>query len=313
VLAEHRPGPREGSGSLRAPLYNTVPAGVVPVLATAELYDPATNRWSATGPLRVARFGDAAVTLADGRVVVVPDAFPPFDGWSRVWDWLGVKEHELALTLTEIYDPRTGRFGLAGELPPIDWSPVTTLGYEVGDSADVGAGSLVALEDGGALLVGRTTSWRDWEANAEGSYVRSLRFDPTTNQWTEIDRSFWADRGMDGSVDDAVMGRVLPGALAASLAGGRVLVAGGLRSLGDEKTNAVASTDAAVYDPATGTWTDLPPLPEPRAGGAAVTLDDGSVILVGGLVERPTRYENSENCSTEPTGNSSAIRFVPGP
>jgi hypothetical protein len=96
ALAEYRPARREGSGSLRAPLGNTVPAGVVPVLATAELYDPATNKWSATGPLRVARFGDAAVTLADGRVLVVPDAFPPFDGWSRVWDWLGVKEHERA-------------------------------------------------------------------------------------------------------------------------------------------------------------------------------------------------------------------------
>ena len=39
-------------------------------MATAELFDPTTGSWSQTGPMTYARIGAAAVTLADGRVLV---------------------------------------------------------------------------------------------------------------------------------------------------------------------------------------------------------------------------------------------------
>jgi N-acetylneuraminic acid mutarotase len=39
--------------------------------STAELYDPTTDTWSPTSELAVGRFGQAAVRLADGTVLVV--------------------------------------------------------------------------------------------------------------------------------------------------------------------------------------------------------------------------------------------------
>ena len=73
----------------------------------------------------------------------------------------------------------------------------------------------------------------------------------------------------------------------------------------------VASEAASLYDPATDAWTALPPMPEPRAGGVAVTLADGSVLIVGGYNETA---DLGTDCETpdQPTGLASAVRFVPG-
>ena len=70
--------------------------------ASAEIYDPATGRFSTTGSMMTARHKLAAVLLSDGRVLVV--------GGSDNRDWRG--EYASA----EIYDPATGRFTSAGDM-----------------------------------------------------------------------------------------------------------------------------------------------------------------------------------------------------
>jgi N-acetylneuraminic acid mutarotase len=89
------------------------------VLATSEVFDPATGKWVKTGALKVARWDAMAATLADGRVLVA--------GGHTAAD---------AVADTEIWDPATGSWTAIGPTPI--W----------------GGSVLVPLGDGGALLAG---------------------------------------------------------------------------------------------------------------------------------------------------------------
>jgi hypothetical protein len=62
-------------------------------LASAEIYDPATNNWRPVAPMHVARSGHTATALYDGRVVIA-----------------GGDLHGTAISSIEIYDPWTERF-----------------------------------------------------------------------------------------------------------------------------------------------------------------------------------------------------------
>ena len=308
TLAAFRPPTGRSSA---APLGDVTPPTIVPALATAQLYDPASGSWSNTGALHFARIGAPAVTLADGRVLVVG---------SRQGSWWGSAQPEAdphAFLSAEIYDPRTGQFSLAGALPPVDLSAIPGVGKV---HAPGGLplwtidpiGSLVALADGGALYVDKPTEWVS-TGEYEGQVFRTLRFDPADGTWTEIDRRAFQHRTVGTPPDpmvETVAGRTRAGALVARLADGRVLVAGGTDGL-----TVQPSTAADLYDPVTGRWTSLPPMPEARADGAAVALADGSVLLVGGRgASEPTCGEGVDcECGQGPTGIATAIRFVPGP
>jgi hypothetical protein len=277
---------------------------MVPSLATVELYDPASDAWSATGPMHYARVAPGVVTLSDGRVLLVGSSVNTLE-WPPQWNYTQADVAGRAYGTAELYDPRTGRFTLTGDLPPVEAQLKAELAVDVSSIPRIG--TLVALADGGALLVGRTESgeWSDGERNGSVTVVRTLRFEPLAGGWTEIDQSVRAD-DESGSPQTVVSGHVNPGALVARLADSRILVAGG------EPIDATLATDtAALFDPATGAWTTLPPMPEHRAGGTAVALPDGSALLVGGYYE-PTSTEYFPDCEEGPTGLASTVRFVPG-
>lgn len=74
-------------------------------LATAELYDPITGRFTATGSLGQRRQLHTATPLPDGRVLVVGGFGPP-EG----------SENALPIIAAELYDPAAGRFVPTGGL-----------------------------------------------------------------------------------------------------------------------------------------------------------------------------------------------------
>ncbi len=69
-------------------------------LATAEIYDPATNRWTATGSMATGRARGNIAALPDGRILVVDGVDPAY--------------HVMATA--EIWDAASGRWHITGRL-----------------------------------------------------------------------------------------------------------------------------------------------------------------------------------------------------
>lgn len=122
------------------------------VLASAEIYDPASGEWSATGSMLTARRGAQSVALADGRVLVV--------GGSSIGRRL--YEGYAAVASAEVFDPATGT-----------WSPAGVLAAARQDF------SLAALPDGGALVVGGVVE----TGGSTQATATVERFDPKTLKW----------------------------------------------------------------------------------------------------------------------------------
>jgi hypothetical protein len=187
-----------------------------------EIYDPATNAWTATGSLNVARELHQAVLLADGRVLVAGGR-----------DLTG-----LQTKTSELYDPASG-----------SWSFTKALQNEPG-------GNLVLLTDGRVLAAGG------------GLLATNCQlYDPGTGTWS-ITASLNVGRS---------------GFQATRLNDGRVLIVGGLSPI---MPKFVRQTE--LYDPVTGTWSLSGMLNRARYLHVQVLLADGRVEIAGGRVEIPS-------------------------
>lgn len=242
-------------------------------LATAEIFDPTTGEWSETRPMHYARGGAEAVTLADGRVLVAGSL-----GYELGFD-------EQACSTAEIYDPATGRWSVAGN------------GSEWAGNQDTG--TLVALDDGGAVLIGVS-----WWSKHDSEGTDSRRFDARTGAWRKIGRAWSMDLGnSSGSRAHTTPGPRWLDATVVKLADGRILVAGGDGN--GMETGRPTSRVARLYDPASDTWAKLPKLPSARAGGQGALLTDGTVLIIGGYLDAPTGWGGK--------AVRTIVRFVPGP
>jgi hypothetical protein len=81
-------------------------------LASAELYDPLTRKFTRTGSMKTARSNAAATLLADGRVLIVGGDGCKDPARCTMSDWAG----SISLKSAELYDPTTGRFTLTGSM-----------------------------------------------------------------------------------------------------------------------------------------------------------------------------------------------------
>jgi hypothetical protein len=267
-------------------------------MATVEIFDPATGAWTKADPMRYARYGANAVTLADGRILVAGSGKGEEDAVA------GLAED--STRSAEVYDPATGRWSMAGRFPAIDLRAIRIDGkpdwVDVSDPAPWDNGTLVALDDGGALLVGNRWWWKHL-----GDVDRVLRFDGATT-WDTVGVPWFKVWSWTGSRDRTYTspGRATGDAAVALLAGGRVLIAGGdVRSAEGEQ--AEQRQNARLYLPAKDAWKRLPDMPGAKSGATAAMLPDGSVMLVGGF----TSVDNSwQDCSRK-GGVATVYRYIP--
>jgi N-acetylneuraminic acid mutarotase/murein DD-endopeptidase MepM/ murein hydrolase activator NlpD len=255
-------------------------------LSSTEIYDPVADTFTAAAPMNYCRHGHQAVTLSDGRIMVI-------SGYSET-------SSPIVTNTVEIFDPKAAAWTVVAPLPS-------------------GRASFAAtrLLDGNVLISGGY-----WATDANGLqaiYVYNL----TTNTWTSM-APMLAPRenhiaitlptgkvlmvgGNDGTAaigfselydtsakpsgNSTVAGGISVGGWAANavlLLDGNVWSAGGYSQLlaysssGYEVCSAGLPT-AQVYNYLTNSWTDFSSMQISRFNASASLLPSGQVLVAGGF------------------------------
>lgn len=238
----------------------------------SEIYDPATGQFTLSGPLESARFEAATVLLPNGKVLVVggQSSNYPYPKYSSA----------------ELFDPATGTFSYTGSMSGIRINPAIALlpngkvlvagGRTSNDSSDPPLGTAEIYDP----ATGAFSPTGSMPADLAGSeFARSLpggkvlvlgRTNGTAALYNPANGTFTQTGTMvkPGFVENATV-----------MSDGRVLIIGA--------SNYSSSSSVEWYDPASGTFkseTHQSGMSKRRGDPAVALLDDGNVLVAGGLV-----------------------------
>jgi hypothetical protein len=237
--------------------------------ATAELYDPVTRTWAATGSMQSPRRQHRSLRLPNGNAMVsggtesttffVWATTERYDSSSGTWAPLATMAHQRWQHTVTLLS--TGNVLVAGgtlsQTPKAElYNPSTNVFSPTTDMLSVQQGhTATLLNNGRVLVVGNDPS---------PSEIHAQIYNPTNATWTAT--SPVAVRRMNHT--------------ATLLANGTVLVAGGMWP-GGQFGDFVASRAAEIYDPVANTWTRTGSTTHAHTDGTANLLSSGKVLLVG--------------------------------
>jgi N-acetylneuraminic acid mutarotase len=280
--------------------------------AEAEIYDPVSGTWHATGSMNVPRNAPTATLLPNGKVLVaggntIPNGVTAtselYDPATGTWALTGSMavarndhtatlltdgkvlvaggdDESVSLAAAELYDPASGTWSPTGSMSVRRSFPTATL-----------------LPNGEVLVAGGTP-----DISSNNAVASAELYNPASGTWSPTGSMHTAR-----FIDTATL-----------LPTGQVLVAGGAPSVLVPFTSTFQSVASAeLYDPTTGTWTHTGSMRDARTTQAATLLANADVLVAGGIdgrgrtVLRSAEIYDTYSGTWSPTTPMMQSRFNP--